>query len=174
MGKKGFQRRYFVLQDTVLKYFREINSTATAGSINLTVQASQSLSPLPPCASQGRGGWRKAFAACWLAHCMIPGVVALQEVLSVEESIVPDAPQNALDLRTKDRLYTLAAETEADMLRWALAITQVVGAKGERTRSEAPEVQWQRFDVTFEVHRAGSSTCPYLALVTKLIDWLVD
>mmetsp|Transcript_28858 Transcript_28858/g.84244 ORF Transcript_28858/g.84244 Transcript_28858/m.84244 type:complete len:855 (-) Transcript_28858:321-2885(-) len=109
MGKKGFQRRYFVLQGTTLKYFREIDSTAAAGSIDL------------------------------------------MELNSVEESIVPDAPAYALDLRAKDRLYTVAAETETDMLRWALAVTQAIGAQGEQVRDEATEIQWQRFDVVFEV-----------------------
>ena len=29
------------------------------------------------------------------------------QVVAVEESIVPDAPANSLDLKTKDKLYTL-------------------------------------------------------------------
>ena len=39
-----------------------------------------------------------------------------QELLDVQESIVPDAPQNSIDLKTADRLYTVAADTESEMV----------------------------------------------------------
>lgn len=34
----------------------------------------------------------------------------------MQESIVPDAPANSIDLKTADRLYTVAADTESEMV----------------------------------------------------------
>jgi hypothetical protein len=36
--------------------------------------------------------------------------------LDVQESVVPDAPMHALDLKTKVKLYTLAADTDSEMV----------------------------------------------------------
>jgi len=43
----------------------------------------------------------------------------------MEESVVLDAPPFSFDLRAKDRLFTLSAETEQEMLLWALALVRV-------------------------------------------------
>jgi hypothetical protein len=85
------------------------------------------------------------------------GAVKLDEVLSVEDSVVPDAPPNSIDLRTKDRIFTLAADNSTEMVNWALAITAAISNKGTtgrqgRAASETGEgeIQWKRFDQCFE------------------------
>ena len=52
------------------------------------------------------------------------GAVRLIDVVAVENSVVPDAPLNSFDLRTRNRIFTLVADNEADMVKWALAITK--------------------------------------------------
>jgi hypothetical protein len=115
--KKGYSRRFFVLNGMALEYYREIDATTPAGAVSLS------------------------------------------DVLSVETSIVNDAPANSIDLRTADHLYTLAADSEVDMINWAVAVTSIIKNKGAgKTKGagaaggeggEAEAVNWQRFDQTF-------------------------
>lgn len=77
--------------------------------------------------------------------------------MSVEESVVPDAPANSFDLRTKERLFTLAADNSTEMVNWALAITAAISNKGTTGRQgravsqeAGGEIQWKRFDHCFE------------------------
>jgi hypothetical protein len=57
-----------------------------------------------------------------------------QDVVSVEDSVVPDAPAHCMDLRTKERLYTLAADNATELVNWALAITAAISNKGTTGR----------------------------------------
>ena len=47
----------------------------------------------------------------------------------VAESIVPDAPPHAIDLKTADQLFTPAADSEADMISWAVAVQSLIRNK---------------------------------------------
>eukprot|EP00618_Florenciella_parvula_P026676 CAMPEP_0119487950 /NCGR_PEP_ID=MMETSP1344-20130328/13878_1 /TAXON_ID=236787 /ORGANISM="Florenciella parvula, Strain CCMP2471" /LENGTH=192 /DNA_ID=CAMNT_0007522855 /DNA_START=57 /DNA_END=631 /DNA_ORIENTATION=+ len=112
MGKKSFTKRFFVLESSSLKYYREMTSDTPAGAVRL------------------------------------------EDVLEITASIVPDADKYSFDLRTADRIFTLSAESNEMMVKWALAVSQAIGNKGEggtRAAGASGEVNWQRFDQTFEV-----------------------
>ena len=112
MGKKSFTKRFFVLESSSLKYYREMTSDTPAGAVRL------------------------------------------EDVLEITASTVPDADKYSFDLRTADRIFTLSAESNEMMVKWALAVSQAIGNKGDggtRAAGASGEVNWQRFDQTFEV-----------------------
>jgi len=54
------------------------------------------------------------------------GAIHLASVNAVLPSSIADAPEHALDLVCADRIYTIAANTREDMVRWATVLTLVV------------------------------------------------
>ncbi|KAH9086435.1 hypothetical protein LEN26_020082 [Aphanomyces euteiches] len=54
------------------------------------------------------------------------GSIHLTSVNAVLPSSIADAPENALDLVCADRIYTIAATTREDMVRWATVLTLVL------------------------------------------------
>ncbi|RHY31466.1 hypothetical protein DYB32_003469 [Aphanomyces invadans] len=54
------------------------------------------------------------------------GSIHLTSVNAVLPSSIADAPDHALDLVCADRIYTIAATTREDMVRWATVLTLVV------------------------------------------------
>ena len=94
MMKKGYSRRFFVLNGMSLEYYREIDASTPAGAVRL------------------------------------------DDVVEVTASVVPDAPPHAIDLRTTDQLFTLAADSDADMVSWALAIQSLIKKPPPRTDAD--------------------------------------
>ncbi|ETV84138.1 hypothetical protein, variant 2 [Aphanomyces astaci] len=54
------------------------------------------------------------------------GSIHLSSVNAVLPSSIADAPEHALDLVCADRIYTIAATTREDMVRWATVLTLVL------------------------------------------------
>jgi hypothetical protein len=54
------------------------------------------------------------------------GSIDLSTAISVSVSVVADAPSNAIDIVTAGRVYTIAADTRIDMLRWAKVLKAII------------------------------------------------
>ena len=57
------------------------------------------------------------------------GSIHLANVNAILPSRVSDAPEHALDLVCADRIYTIAANTREDLVRWATVLTLVLQGK---------------------------------------------
>lgn len=99
----------------------------------------------------------------------IKGEVDLRDIIAVDASHVHDAPSHSLDLISPERHYTVTAETQQDMLRWAYAISLLLPSKAasgqaatDRARALATQAplqlskaptggdKWHRYDVVFD------------------------
>ena len=99
----------------------------------------------------------------------VKGEVDLKDIIAVDASHVHDAPSHSLDLISADRHYTVTAESQQEMLRWAYAISLLIarGGSGQSatekakalathapqrlaTPAAATEDKWHRYDVVFD------------------------
>ena len=93
------------------------------------------------------------------------GSIDLTEIEKVTPSHVVDAPPDSLDLVGEERVFTLAAEGEEEMLRWALVLQMAIdnlanqeqqqegGEEDEETKKSSTQLsddsKWINYSVTF-------------------------
>eukprot|EP01041_Mallomonas_annulata_P000091 gene91-124_t len=81
------------------------------------------------------------------------GSIDLSTVTGIVTSKVFDAPQFSIDLVTPEKHYTLAAESQQDMIRWAFAVNHAKSLKARQVpdKTITSENRFHRFEVTFPV-----------------------
>ena len=91
------------------------------------------------------------------------GYIDMSRITDVQLSVISDAPQFAFDLVSAEKYYTLAAESQATMIRWVFAINscrpQQLSTAISSTANEA-EVEhhnsklirdkWSRYEYTYQ------------------------
>jgi hypothetical protein len=84
------------------------------------------------------------------------GFIDCRLINDVTLSALPEAPEYALDLVCKDRVYTIACNSHNEMIRWAYAIN-LSRSKPNLTRAVsrsnsigAESKKWFRYDVVYE------------------------
>lgn len=103
----------------------------------------------------------------------VKGEVDLKEIIAVDISHVHDAPSHSIDLISAQRHYTITADSQEEMLKWAYAITLALGkerlglgkSKEEKARALATQAprklslkpdagesteKWHRYDVVYD------------------------
>jgi hypothetical protein len=83
------------------------------------------------------------------------GIIALMDVVGIERSMVPDAPRFAVDVRTSEHLYTVAAESESELFAWITAIRTIAPMLQGRGRSRGVDAKR-----TSRAHCSGWLTKP--------------
>jgi hypothetical protein len=91
------------------------------------------------------------------------GSIDLSAATGVSVSVLYDAPHNALDVNTPERVYTVAADTREEMIKWAKVLTAVINDEYDAkplenvNEEDAPRETetngadaGEEFDVTFE------------------------
>ena len=88
------------------------------------------------------------------------GFIDISQIIDVQKSNLSDAPPFAIDLMSRDRCFTLAAESEYQMLLWAYAINacrpqKIEGCKSPQKPTDASTdltnkaSKWSRYEYTF-------------------------
>ena len=103
----------------------------------------------------------------------VKGEVDLKEIVAIDISHVHDAPSHSLDLISADRHYTVTADSQEIMLKWAYAISLLLGkyklGVGKSATEKAmalatqapkklslkptadePSEKWHRYDVVYD------------------------
>ena len=87
------------------------------------------------------------------------GFIDISQIIDVQRSNLSDAPPFAIDLMSKDRCFTIAAESEYQMLLWAYAINacrpqKIEGCKSPHKPTDMTDAatrasKWSRYEYTF-------------------------
>ncbi|OQR97167.1 hypothetical protein THRCLA_07073 [Thraustotheca clavata] len=85
------------------------------------------------------------------------GAIHLTSVNAVLPSSMADAPEHALDLVCADRIYTVAAATREDMVRWATVLTLVLRGEYEPKLMQRRESAVIRGSSVIPPHNGRSS-----------------
>lgn len=95
---------------------------------------------------------------------MESGFIDISQIIDVQRSVMADAPPHSIDLVSAEKYFTVAAETEAQMVLWAYAINscrpQNINLNRSFDNSEGKDhmtadipvgEKWTRFDYTYNV-----------------------
>ena len=84
------------------------------------------------------------------------GWIDLNKIESVTLSQISDAPPNSIDLNAPDRIYTMACDTQEEVVRWATVFSKILSGAydpvnpGVRESEDNDAAAGEEFSVTFD------------------------